>query len=135
MLGKLAGHRAHDGKIIDTLGDAGEKAAHWDPALAVLLKLPGGGQSRAVAVELRGLHFHPERLTIFGCQTGFRIESIHLGRTAIHVQKDDVADLPRIMGGVRRNRVAGSGGFGGTKNALRMQCRKGQRTEPSSGAG
>ena len=105
VLGKLARHRAHDREVVHALRDVREELAHRRAALPVLLKFPRRAERRAVVVELRRLHFHPERLAVLGGQPRLRVEGIHLRRPAVHVEKNDALRLRRKMRRSRHERI------------------------------
>src|SRR5438105_10518474 len=103
VLGKIGGHRAYDTQIIHALGNLREKLADRYSTLTIFLERPWAGQGIAVVIELGGLHFHLERLAMFFLEARFGIESIHLGRPAVHVEKDNIAGFGGVMGRARRH--------------------------------
>ena len=105
VLGKFTRHRTHNREVIHARRDMREEFTHRRAALAIFLKFPRRAERAAVVVELRRLHFHPERLAVFRGQPRLRVERVHLRRPAIHVEEDDVLRLRRKMRLPRRERI------------------------------
>ena len=79
-------------------GDMRKQLADRNPALSVILKFPGAGEGGTDIVELGRFNLHPKRFSVLCRQPWFGIPTIHLRRSAIHVQVDDALDLWGKMG-------------------------------------
>ena len=91
MLWKFAGHRANDGKIINHRTDVREKFTYRNSAFPIRLKFPKTRQQISNTIELSSVDFKKisrifSSVTI---QTRFWIETIDLGYSAVHIEKNN----------------------------------------------
>src|SRR5262249_1788774 len=118
MLGEIRSHRPDDAKVVDALGDVWEERADRQSAASIIFEFPGTTQGVAVVVELRGLHFHLERLPMFLLQARLRIECVDLRWTTIHVEKNNVARFGSKMRCTRSHRTSQRRSHGGSGKGL-----------------
>ena len=89
VLGEVARHRSNHAEVIRACSRMWEEIADPQPALPVLLELPGRTEHVPVVVELRALHLHGEWLPVQLGESRLRIKGIDLGWSAGHEEADD----------------------------------------------
>ena len=100
MIRHIGVHRPDHDDVIDMFSDFRKKFADFDAALSVFLKLERRLKCSARAT-LRLEVVHRQRFAVQPGKRRFRIESVHMGRTAIG---KDVDDPLCLCGKLRRPR-------------------------------
>ena len=96
MVRHIGLHRTDHRDVINMLGDVREYLAHLDAALAVFLEFERRLKSRARAAL--GLQIiHRQRLAVQPCQGRFRIERVHVRRTAVGKDVNDAFRFGRKL--------------------------------------
>lgn len=136
VLGKLGSHRFDEGEVVGNLGDMREKVAHPGTGFAVLLEGPGGLHDLADVVELGRLEFADglaRVLSVVFFQEGFVVEGVDVGRSAIHVEEDDVLGLGSVVGLLWGERIAWGVVGSLTVGAIAHEGGKGDGPESAGG--
>ena len=120
-----------DAEVVDQLGDVREERADHDPALAVLLELPGRAEQLARLGELDPRLGEGERLAVVALEEGLVVERVHVRRPPLHEEEDDPLRPRREVRGLR---VQGVRRALGGRRLLGQQPGEGHRAEPGRGA-
>lgn len=114
VLGELGGHRLDESEVVGHGGEVGEKVADPGPGFAVLFEGPRGLHDLADVVELGRFELADGLawvLAIVFLEQRFVVEGVDVGRSAVHVEKDDVLGPGRVVGLFRGEGAAGLGRF------------------------
>ncbi len=111
MIGDIGVHGADDADVIDVLSGVMENFADFQARLPVLAELERRGESRSGA-PLGAQVAGRERFACVFLKHGFGVEGIHVARSAIGKDVNDVLGFRGEVGLFRRQGIDGSLGGG-----------------------